>query len=232
MKLKKLCILLLAGAMLFCTACSETAPIETESKPDWVVDPTPTPDPAQAIKLGETFQTSGTATTGGWDENGPPERDLLEITVHGYTVYDHYSDSGIPKEEFACGSRFDIQQTPLVLIDLTIKKVSGVEEDTGQESRNLITSFSLYGKKQLEWSKENNKELSMNEPDYFSEHGEFGTDMKGYDYYWLDVGEEKDCQIGYFLNDPNGRWGGPDSLTTVEGGLMLYVNGQYVDLDN
>ena len=203
MNLKKLCVLLLAGIMLFCTACSETAPIETESKPDWVTGPTPTPDPAQPIKLGETFQTSGAATTGSWDKNGPPERDLLEITVHGYKVYDHYSDSGIPKEEFSCGSEYDIQQTPLVLVDLTIKKVSGVEKDTGRESRELTTLFELYGKKQLQWCKENDRNPLMTEPDYFSEHGPHSADGKDYAYYWLDAGEEKDCQIGYFLHDPN-----------------------------
>ena len=230
--MKKLFALVLAGAMLFCTACSEAPPMETESKPDWWVDPTPTPNPSQAIKLGETFQTSGSATTGEWDENGPPERDLLEVTVHGYTVYDHYSDSGIPKEEFVCGSEFDIQQTPLVMVDVTIKKVSGVEEEVDRYSRENITDFSLYSKKQLQWCEENDQEAVMSEPDYFSGHGDWDADYKGYTYYWLDVGEEKDYQIGYFLNDPNGRWGGPDSLTTVEGGLMLKVNGRYIDLDN
>ena len=221
--------------MLFCTACSETTPIETESKPDWVTGPTPTPDPTQAIKLGETFQTSGQAS-GTWDENGPPEPDLLEITVHGYKVYDHYSDSGIPKEEFSCGSRFDIQETPLILVDLTIKKASGAEEDTGRKSRNLMTDFSLYGKKQLQWCKENDRNPLVTEPDYFSEHGPHSADGKDYAYYWLDVGEEKDCQIGYFLHDPN-ESPGKDSdireyLTTAEGGLMLRVNGRYVDLDS
>ena len=195
MNVKKLYALLLAGSLLFCTACSETAPIETESKPDWWTGPTPTPDPAQPIKLGETFQINGYASTGGWDENGPPERDLLEVTVHGYTVYDHYSDSGIAKKEFAWGNEPEIQQTPLVLIDITIKKISGVEKDVGEESRNLISDFSLYSKKQLQWCKENDMEPSMTVPDYFSGHGTVNID---YERYWLDIGEEKITRSGIF----------------------------------
>ena len=76
----------------------------------------------------------------------------------------------------------------------------------------------------------------MTEPDYFSGHGDWGADYKGYTYYWLDVGEEKDYQIGYFLFDPNESPGKDDDirrmLTTAEGGLMLKVNGRYIDLDS
>ena len=73
---------------------------------------------------------------------------------------------------------------------------------------------------------------------YFSGHGDWEADYKGYTYYWLEVGEEKTYQLGFFLNDPNGRWGGKEYLTSVDSGLLLgftsnsngYVVG-YVDLE-
>ena len=73
---------------------------------------------------------------------------------------------------------------------------------------------------------------------YFSGHGDWESDYKGYTYYWLDIGEEKTYQLGFFLNDPNSRWGGKDCLTSVDSGLMMGVDtggmgqvGLYVDLE-
>ena len=238
--MKKMAAFLLSAALLFSFAgCSESAPIEV-SRPDWATDPTPTPDvsTAESVKIGETFSIAGTHV-GSWDDgDGPPEPGKLEVTVLGYKVYDHYSDTGIPKEEFSCGTEFDIEETPLVMVEMKIKKVSGVKKDTGRESRENITSFQLFSKEQLQWCEENEMQPMGELVGYFSGHGDWEADYKGYTYYWLEVGEEKTYQLGFFLNDPNGRWGGKEYLTSVDSGLMMGVDtgglghiGLYVDLE-
>ena len=243
--MKKIAAFLLATVLLFSFAgCSESAPIEV-SRPDWATDPTPTPKASsnEPVKIGETFSVAG-RRVGSWDDgDGPPEPGKLEVTVLGYKVYDHYSDTGIPKEEFSCGTEFDIEETPLVMVEMKIKKVSGVKKDTGRESRENITSFQLFSKEQLQWGEEHEEEQEIKPVigemcDYFSGHGDWEADYKGYTYYWLDVGEEKTYQLGFFLRDPNGPRSGENYLTSVDSGLMLgftsnsngYVVG-YVDLE-
>lgn len=238
--MKKIVALILSAALLFGFAgCSESAPIEV-SRPDWATDPTPTPDAFanEPIKIGETFSIAGTLV-GDWDDgNGPPEPGKLEVTVLGYKVYDHYSDTGIPKEEFSCGEKFDIEETPLVMVEMKIKKVSGVKEDTGRDSRELITCFQLFSKEQLQWCKDHDVTPGEKLVSYFSGHGDFEEDYREYDYYWLDVGEEKTYQLGFFLEDPAKEGDNKMYLTSVESGLMLgftsnsngYMVG-YVDLE-
>ena len=234
--MKKIMAFLLSAALLVaCAGCSEAAPEEI-SKPDWWVEATPTPDVStvEPVKIGETFTIEG-VDDGNWD-NGPPEREKLEVTVLGYKVYDHYSDTGIPKEEFSCGTKYEIEETPLVMVEMKIKKVSGIEKDTGMDSRESITRFQLYSKEQLQWCEEHETQPIEKLSGYFSDHGDW--EDNGYSFYWLDVGEEKTYQLGFFLNDPNGPWGGKDGFTSVDGGLMMGVdtNGTgftslYVDLE-
>jgi len=235
--MKKIVTFLLSAALFFaCAGCSETAPEEV-SQSDWVTVPTPNPDVSteEPVKVGETFSMAGEYTGG---DTGSSEPGKLEVTVLGYQVYDHYSDTGIPKEEFSCGEKFEIPETPLVMVEMKIKKVSGAKEDTGMDSRENFTRFQLYSKEQLQWCKDHDETPGEKLSDYFSDHGELGKDYKGYSYYWLDVGEEKTYQIGFFLNDPNGPLGDDDDFTSVDSGLMLGVdtNGTgytslYVDLE-
>ena len=59
--MKKIAAFFLSAALLFSFAgCSETAPEEI-SKPDWWVEPTPTPDlsSVEPVKIGETFTIAG-----------------------------------------------------------------------------------------------------------------------------------------------------------------------------
>ena len=234
--MKKIAALILSAALLVaCAGCSEAAPEEI-SKPDWWVDPTPTPDVStvEPMKIGETFTIAG-EYDGDWD-NGPPEPGKLEVTVLGYKVYDHYSDTGIPKEEFRCGTEYEIEETPLVMVEMKIKKISGIEKDTGKYSRELTSVFALYSKEQLQWCEEHETEPKGRTSGYFSGHGDW--EDNGYGFYWLDVGEEKTYQLGFFLHDPNGPWGGKDWFNSVDGGLMLGVDASktgftslYVDLE-
>lgn len=235
--MKKIAALIVSVLLLFSFAgCSESAPVEV-SQSDWVTVPTPNPDVSteEPVKIGETFSMAGEYTGG---DTGSSEPGKLEVTVLGYKVYDHYSDTGIPKEEFSCGEKFEIPETPLVMVEMKIKKVSGAKEDTGMDSRENFTRFQLYSKEQLQWCKDHDETPGEKLADYFSDHGDFGENYKGYSYYWLDVGEEKTYQMGFFLNDPNGPLGDDDDFTSVDSGLMLGVdtNGTgytslYVDLE-
>ena len=235
--MKKMAALIATAALLFSFAgCSESAPMET-SKPDWWVEPTPTPDlsSVEPVKIGETFTIAG-EYDGEWDNGPPPQRGKLEVTVLGYKIYDHYSDTGIPKEEFSCGTKYEIEETPLVMVEMKIKKLSGIEKDTGIDSRESITRFQLFSKEQLQWCEEHETEPKGKLNGYFSGHGDW--EDNGYDFYWLDVGEEKTYQLGFFLHDPNGPWGGKDWFNSVDGGLMMGVDASktgfdslYVDLE-
>ena len=78
----------------------------------------------------------------------------------------------------------------------------------------------------------------MHEPQYFSGHGEELSDDQGYEFFWLDVGEEQDYQIGFFLRDPAeslGRDAFPEEFvySADEGLLMGILDNSplyYVDL--
>ena len=237
--MKKIAALILSAALLLGFAgCSETAP-EEFSKPDWWVEPTPTPDlsSVEPVKIGETFTIAG-EYDGVWDNGPPPERGKLEVTVLGYKIYDHYSDTGIPKEEFSCGTEYEIAETPLVMVEMKIKKLSGIEKDTGKDSREVTSVFALYSKEQLQWCEEHEMNPMGGRIGYFSGHGGWGQGGQEYGRYWLDIGEEKTYQLGFFLYDPNGPWGGKDWFNSVDGGLMMGVDAGgtgfdslYVDLE-
>ena len=124
------------------------------------------------------------------------------------------------------------------MVEMKIKKLSGIEKDTGMDSREITTVFALYSKEQLQWCEEHETEPAGRTSGYFSGHGGWGQGGKEYAYYWLDVGEEKTYQLGFFLEDPNGPWGEKFSFTSVDGGLMMGVDAGgtgfdslYVDLE-
>ena len=117
--MKKIAAFLLATVLLFSFAgCSESAPIET-SKPDWWVEPTPTPDGSNLRKKGEPFTVQQISS---WDDEGP-KYTTLEITALDYEVFDSFQDTGIPEED-----GFLLNDQPFVLVKVKIKMLEGPSE--------------------------------------------------------------------------------------------------------
>ena len=239
MNWKKFLALPLAALLLLGTACSESTPTEY-SKPDGYVEPTPTPEVSEFRSLGETIPYDG---EGVWIDWGM-EYSKMEATVNKVQLFENFADSGISEEELssdAYNREGNLPEPPFVLLDVTIKKLEGLEElDKGDlESWDYMT-FALCSKRQREYCKETQQDVMWEDMSYFSGH-----DDSAYDYwsFWLDVGEEKDYQIGCFLMDPNfgiglKDWDPEVNCLSTDRDLLLAVgngmNGYYyefVDLE-
>ena len=232
--MKKMVAFLLSAALLFGFAgCSETAPEET-SKPDWWVEPTPTPDGSNLRKKGEPFTVQQISS---WDDEGP-KYTTLEVTALDYEVFDSFQDTGIPEED-----GYLLNDQPFVLVKVKIKKLDGPNEPPeDRESWLRAGNFGLVSKKQLENKRKGIIEsILRRELNYFS-----GIDQsierddefwRSPDAYWLDVGEEKTFELGFCLDDAEEFVGNPNDLfDSLEDGLVLgYWGGSeiipYVDLE-
>lgn len=80
-----------------------------------------------------------------------------------------------------------------------LKNYPVCKKKTIRESQENISIFELYGKKQLQWCEENDFSPVSAWFGYFSDRVDINVDAMGYEWYWIDVGEEKTYQIGYFL---------------------------------
>lgn len=113
------------------------------------------------------------------------------------------------------------------------------KEKSDLESWDYMT-LHIGSKRQREYCKEIQYDVIWVGTSYFSGH-----DDAAYDYwsFWLDVGEEKDYQIGYFLTDPQEGVGFKDwnpetrCLSTDRDLLLAVGNGmngyysEFVDLE-
>lgn len=243
MNWKKILAIPVAALLLFATACNEAAPSEYSNTEEGThFAPTPTPTGASRFKkFGDTISYSESK----YQDDGSTIRTKLEITVTGAQVFDTFADSGIPVEETDVGSlnklldtdKYTLPETPFVLVDVTIKETEGPAERKSREDGLNILMFSLHSKQQLEWCTENGIEAVMREPGYFSGYGEMEEDGKGYEYFWLEPGEEQEYQVGFFLHDlkdyANGKDFHPEEwVSSPDEGLMVSINGlYYVDLE-
>ena len=211
--MKKLFALFLAGAMLFCAGCSETAPI----------DDTP-------VGAGGTAATQSENSTSSQEEDEVLEKTLLyrsyaykeneafpidyEFTAENIQIFDNYQESGLPKEEFM--EKYTTDQ-PFVLLDLTSKKTSGPKQEEVSYN-DTIELLKLADREMQDAAKNGSPPVSSPVPCYFSGHSQ-----EEYYLYWLEPGEEKTFQVGWCLSAP-GDTGKDDivSLTNTQG-LALYL---------
>ena len=235
MNWKKFLALPIAAMLVFGTACSESTPSEY-SKPDGYVEPTPTPETKEYYSIGDTISYNG---KGVWSDMGMVYS-KMEVTVNKVQLFENFADAGIPKEELSYPID-ESEMTPFVLLDITMKKLEGLEEldKRDLESWDYMT-LHIGSKRQREYCKEIQYDVIWVGTSYFSGH-----DDAAYDYwsFWLDVGEEKDYQIGYFLTDPQEGvgfkdWNPETRCLSTDRDLLLAVgngmNGYYskfVDLE-
>ena len=213
MKVKKILPVLAAAALLFCTACSEAAPVGP-SVPD--PEATAAPEKNEFVHIGEPVEVH---TMGGAD---------MEYTVQKVQVFEHYTDAGITADECI----FGLNDAPFILIDIKFKKIDGPEwtEDGFDDD---VNAFDLTSRTLI------NDPIALSvEMCYFSGQysGHSKEDEKDYTSFWLDPGEEQVFQLGWCLHD--GTETGPKEksahlLTEPEGLLLcMEVNGHtYVDLE-
>lgn len=243
MRWKNFLALPLAALLLLGTACSESTPSEY-SVDSGYVKPTPTPEATGFRSLGETIPYDGNSA---WGDTGVVSS-KMEATVNKVQLFENSADAGIPEEELdeieSRNRDGELRKTPFVLVDVTIKKLEGLEGTENKEDMDNweYMSFALFSKRQLGWPEE--KLVTQNftgaSKAYFSDHYE-----TSYDYFsfWLDVGEEKDYQIGFFLTDPQEGVGLKDwdpeteCLSTDRDLLLAVGNGmngnfhEFVDLE-
>ena len=211
--MKKLFALFLAGAMLFCTACSETAPMDDPAAGGGGTAATPSDNSTSSQKedglLGKTLLYRSYA----YKENETFPIDY-EFTVESIQIFDNYQESGLPKEEFM--EKYTTGQ-PFILLDLTIKKTSGPKrEEVPYE--DTIELLKLANREMQDAEKSGRQPVSSPVACYFSGHSQ-----EGYYTYWLEPGEKKTYQVGWCLSAP-GDTGKDDvvSLTNTQG-LALYL---------
>ena len=143
---KPLAALLSACLLLSCTSCSfvenyfgvtqEDKEIQQE-KESHASEVSSALESDGMKKLGETITYNHST----WQDDGSTLKTTLEITINGVQVFENFADSGIPPEETfggtyskIVGENYEPPETPFVLVDITIKKVEGVEEYTGRDS--------------------------------------------------------------------------------------------------
>ena len=132
MKWKKFLVLPMAALLLFGTACSESTPSEY-SVDSGYVKPTPTPEATGFRSLGETIPYDGNST---WGDTGVVSS-KMEATVNKVQLFENSADAGIPEEELdeieSRNRDGELQKTPFVLVDVTIKKLEGLEGTENKE---------------------------------------------------------------------------------------------------
>lgn len=226
---KKFLAIPLAALLLFSTACSEQSPTGD------VIPKGPTQEEEEQSNASSALEEDGMKQIGDSISYSAGGGVQMEATVQKVQVFDHYTDAGITEADCCYG----VKDTPFILLDVTVKKVSGPERE-GEDDWDTLGEFHLTNQEGLQLEAQGKNEVLISpEMCYFSDHRpvEKEEDEKGYNKYWLDPGEEKTYQLGWCLHDGSER--GPREPNVVllmeTEGLVLAVGAdvtqeQYVDL--
>lgn len=237
-KLHKVCTALLSLTLMACTACTpvetnapaensltganigtstpeESAPEET-SQPEVVSssveEENPFAEALSAIENGTIAKVGDTVRINTWDT-------VMEYTVQNVQIFNHYTESGIPKSEFD----FGLSDLPFILLEVKVKKVGGLQWEDASH-KDLITNLCVFNQSMME---EESKGNSVVVPEVCYFDGDPGAVGKEKGYYWLDPGEETVFQVGWCVHEP---WTGRDKidayLSDTEG-LVLKVSGLF-----
>lgn len=237
-KLHKVCTALLSLTLMACTACT---PVETNA---------PVENSLTGANIGvtapvEPISEHNLATKNSFSRalaamnNGTLKKigdtvqvncgdKIMEYTVQDVQIFDHYTESGIPKSEFV----FGLSDEPFILVEVKVKKVSGMERIDEDHMDSL--TLSVLNRDMLE-EEVNGNSVCRAEICYFSGHGEIEESGKKYHRYWLNPGEEAVYQLGWCVHEP---WPAnePDGYLNNTEDLVLNISpqnwgeGEYIDL--
>lgn len=209
MKYIKVSALFLVLSILLCTACG----VPQNNSP---VSSFPTP----SVQENSAQTKENTITLE--DHKG----NKWKYTAQKATVYNHYSESGIPKDAFFEG----VNDQKLVIVEVKIKKIEGSQRKSNEY--DTLEYLNLVNSRLREAQKGRTESPTLPDLVYFSGHEE-GT---GAYQYWLDPGEEAVFQLGWCLSD--GKYDGRETnlvfLTDTEGLALCVGSGSsivgYIDL--
>ena len=225
---KKFLAIPLAALLLFSTACSEQSPTGD------VIPKGPTQEEEEQSNASSALEEGGMKQIGDSISYSIVGGAQMEATVQKVQVFDHYTDAGITEADCCYG----VKDTPFILLDVTLKKVSGPERE-GENDWDTLGEFYLTNQESLQLEAQGENGAMSPEMCYFSDHRpvEKEDDEKYYNQFWLDPGEEKTYQLGWCLHDGSEKSiREPNVVLLMETeGLVLAVGAdvtqeQYVDL--
>ena len=241
MKARKKCVLagVLAALLLFTSCDTINAYLSGEQQ-------TPQ-EPADVIRAEDAKKAT---EEGGMKKIGDTVEYVSDLagtkmayTVQKVEIFNDYRDSGIPEEEL---EPQELNENPIVVIEVKAKKVSGKEKQKVNDEKNKFDEYSniadirIYNGDLMEKKKETGSAY-MPEILYFSGHPSVEDDPIGQHYYkyWLDPGEEVVFQVAWQVENPVFEHGQKTiGFDNLDGGLYLHIGGDsspprgaYVDLE-
>ena len=221
MKKRKMMICVLAGALataMLCTSCdldagipesssSSEQSIASSSQEEEDNEKKPLKD-REVKQIGDTVEYT-------YSTYGDDMPTTIACTVQKVEIFDNWSDTEIPEDDFLTDL---LNENQLVLLKAKIKKVSGPEKK--EDSWNSILDLNIIND---DMKQDIIETYSFSPADvvYFSGYSESN---ESYYNYWLDPGEEAVFQVGYQVNDPVFERGKKSVSFDNLDGLALYVS--------
>ena len=221
MKKRKMVVCVLAGALaaaMLCTSCDldagipelsssseQTASLSSQEEEE--SEKKPLKD-REVKQIGDTVEYT-------YITYGDDMPTTIACTVQKVEIFDNWSDTEIPEDDFLTDL---LNENQLVLLEAKIKKVSGPEKK--EDSWNSILDLSIIND---DMKQDMIETYSFSPADvvYFSGYSESN---ESYYNYWLDPGEEEVFQVGYQVNDPVFERGKKSVSFDNLDGLALYVS--------
>ena len=221
MKKRKMVICVLAGALaaaMLCTSCDldagipelsssseQTASLSSQEEEE--SEKKPLKD-REVKQIGDTVEYTYTT----YGDDMPT---TIACTVQKVEIFDNWSDTEIPEDDFLTDL---LNENQLVLLEAKIKKVSGPEKK--EDSWDSILDLSIINNDVKQMMIEY-RTLMPADVVYFSGYSESSGN---YYNYWLDPGEEEVFQVGYQVNEPIFERGKKFASFDNLDGLALYVS--------
>ena len=136
---KKFLAIPLAALLLFSTACSEQSPTGD------VIPKGPTQEEEEQSNASSALEEGGMKQIGDSISYSAGGGAQMEATVQKVQVFDHYTDAGITEADCCYG----VKDTPFILLDVTLKKVSGPERE-GEDDWDTLGEFHLTNQEGLQ----------------------------------------------------------------------------------
>lgn len=148
----------------------------------------------------------------------------MEYTVENMEIFDRYTQANLPEDAFGPMAP---NNEKFILLDVRIRKVSGppLQQEGNFDEYSNINDLMLCNQDILDViDSEDPSNFLRPEIRYFDGGSEVDEHGKGYEYYWLDPGEEKVFQVGWCLQGPlEGRGPAPAGYLNDTNGLALCI---------
>lgn len=148
----------------------------------------------------------------------------MEYTVENMEIFERYTQANLSEDAFGPMAP---NNEKFILLDVRIRKVSGppLQQEGNFDEYSNINDLTLCNQDILDViDSEDPTNFLRPEIRYFDGGSEVDEHGKGYEYYWLDPGEEKVFQVGWCLQGPlEGRGPAPAGYLNDTNGLALRI---------